>query len=26
MGLERIIDATERERAHADVGYVDFYS
>ena len=26
MGLERIIDPTERERAHADVGYVDFYS
>jgi gentisate 1,2-dioxygenase len=26
MGLERIIDPLERERAHAEVGYVDFYS
>ena len=26
MGLERIIDPKERERAHAEVGYVDFYS
>lgn len=26
MGLDRIIDATERDRAHADVPYVDFYS
>ena len=26
MGLERIIDPTERDRAHADVGYVNFYS
>ena len=26
MGLERIIDPTERERAHAEVDYVDFYS
>lgn len=26
MGLERIIDATERDRAHAEVEYVDFYS
>ena len=26
MGIERIIDRKERERAHAEVGYVDFYS
>ncbi len=26
MGLDRIIDATERAKAHAEVGYVDFYS
>ncbi len=26
MGLERIIDKAERDRAHADVEYVDFYS
>jgi gentisate 1,2-dioxygenase len=26
MGIERIIDPQERERAHAEVGYVDFYS
>jgi hypothetical protein len=26
MGIERIIDPKERERAHAEVGYVDFYS
>jgi hypothetical protein len=26
MGMERIIDPKERERAHAEVGYVDFYS
>ncbi len=26
MGMERIIDPQERERAHAEVGYVDFYS
>jgi uncharacterized RmlC-like cupin family protein len=26
MGLERIIDPKERERAHAEVGYVDFYN
>jgi mannose-6-phosphate isomerase-like protein (cupin superfamily) len=26
MGLERIIDATERDRAHAEVEYVNFYS
>jgi len=24
MGIERIIDPKERERAHAEVGYVDF--
>ena len=26
MGMERIIDPLERERAHAEVGHVDFYS
>jgi quercetin dioxygenase-like cupin family protein len=26
MGLERILDPKERERAYADTGYVDFYS
>jgi uncharacterized RmlC-like cupin family protein len=26
MGMERIIDHKERERAHAEVAYVDFYS
>ena len=26
MGIERIIDAQERDRAHAEVGYVNFYS
>ncbi len=26
MGIDRIVDKLERERAHADTGYVDFYS
>ena len=26
MSIERILDPTERARAHADTGYVDFYS
>ncbi len=25
MGLERILDPKERERAYADTGYVNFY-